>query len=132
MPTWLDMVSMEIKNMDPDKLIEPGGEVTSKDHVVGEMDDDHKRFYSLAMQWEKAALEIALAGHYGNVNERAQAMRKAYQLRKKAEVLLENFWLSLNDTFDLWDKPSSGVRRGWKVVWSEPSAPSIFDILENM
>jgi len=133
MPTWLDIVKMELENLDSKVLLEPTSEVQPKDHVVGEADPDLKRVYGLAMQWEKTAIEMVVAVRY--VNNRAnqeQTIHKADELKKKSEILMDIFWTSLKDSFDLWQRPSVGIRKGWKVVWTEPEVPPIISILGEL
>lgn len=133
MPTWLDIVRMELENLDPKFLPEPTTEVGSRDHVVGEADTDLKRLYALAMQWDKAAIESLVAARYiNNREDQEHLVEKAAEIRRKSELLMEIFWVSLKDYFDLWRKPSVGIRKGWKVVWSEPEVPPIIGILDEL
>lgn len=132
MPTFLDTVRIELENTDG-RLIEPTAEVGKKDHVVGVADEDIRKLYGLAMQWDKVAMETAIAARY--VNNRAdqeQSAERALMLHKKSELLMDLFWASLKDAFDLWQKPSVGIREGWKIVWSEPEVPPIIGLLGKM
>ena len=41
-------------------------------------------------------------------------------MQERAEALRGIFWISVKDTFGLWDnKGSVGVRKGFKVAWRE-------------
>jgi hypothetical protein len=133
MTTWLDIIKMELENLDLEGLLEPTTEVGAKDHVVGEADTDLKRLYGLAMQWDKTAIESLVAARYVNNREHQEHhVEKATELHKKSELLMEIFWASIKDSFDLWQKPSVGIRKGWKVVWSEPEVPPIIGILGEL
>ncbi len=130
--TWLDSLHMELENIDG-KLIEPTGEVQPNEHAVGTADTDVRKLYGLAMQWDKTAMETLVAARY--VNSRADqesAAETASVLHKKSQILMDIFWASLKDSFDLWQKPSIGVRAGWKVVWSEPEVPNLGDVLGRL
>ena len=113
--------------------IEPSNEVEKDEHVVGTADADVQKLYGLAMQWQKTSMETAVAARFINRRKEAEAnLETAAILQKKSELVLEIFWLSLKETFDLWGKPSIGIREGWKVVWSEPAPPQIGDILGGL
>jgi hypothetical protein len=45
--------------------------------------------------------------------------KKASEWHRKHEILMESFWVSIRDSFDLWDKSSVGIRKDWKVVWCD-------------
>ncbi len=135
MPTWLDMLSIEMENMDATKLIEPPHEVDpSRDHVVCKAEEALCKLYSLAMQFEKEANVALINARYsGNLNEIKDALENGARLMKKVETLREIFWISLKDNHDLWNKPSVGIRRGWKVVWSDSDPmPDIRDIISGL
>ncbi len=119
-PTWLDTVKMEMENMESSHLMEPPSEVDSHDHVVGEAEPELRKIYSLAMQWQKTAMELVVSARFTNDSvTREQRLKRAEQLNQKSGVLMKVFWLSIRDAHDLWDKDSVGIRKEWKVVWSE-------------
>jgi DNA-binding transcriptional regulator/RsmH inhibitor MraZ len=119
--------------MDTSNLVEPNAEISEKDHLVGEADVDLRKLYSLAISWEKTAIETLVAARYINSKtDQEQRMEKANELRKKSEIMMEIFWISLKDSFDLWQKQSIGIRKNWKVVWSEPEVPPILGILGDL
>lgn len=135
MPTWLDMVKIEIENMDTSKLIEPPQEVDcNRDHVVCDAEEALRKLYSLAMQFEKEATVALINARYsGNVNDIKDAVENGTRLMKKVETLREIFWISLKDNYDLWDKSSVGIRKGWKVVWSDSDpVPPIIGLLGDL
>jgi hypothetical protein len=125
MPTLLDTIGEQLKNFNLDDLIEPETEVNSKDHVVGEMNADLKRLFGLARQWGEAANEVlGKTGYLFHQEHIEHHIEKALELREKSGLLTEIFWASVKESFGLWQKPSIGLRKGWKVVWSEPETPS--------
>lgn len=135
MPTWLDMIRIEAENLDKDKLMEPPSELDpDRDHLVADAEIELRRLYSLAIHWEKTAMEMILAARYMNDDsKRENSARKASQLAEKAQLLMKIFWVSIKDTYELWDKPSVGIRKGWKVVWTDPDpVPPILGILGDL
>lgn len=121
MTTLLDTIGDQLKNFNLDDLAEPETEVDSKDHVVGEMDADLKRLFGLARQWREAANEVlGKSGCLFHQEHLEHHIEKALELREKSELLGEIFWASVKESFGLWHKSSIGLRKGWKVVWSEP------------
>ncbi|MBI3956755.1 MAG: hypothetical protein HY340_02090 [Candidatus Kerfeldbacteria bacterium] len=133
MNTWIQSLQAELDKVDLQGVIEPQGEIEERDHVVGQANDDLKRLYGLMMRWSKASLESVVAAQFAPNRElREHYTNQATMLGKKSEVLTEIFWITIKETFDLWQKPSVGIRKGWKVVWSEPEVPPIIGILSNM
>ena len=125
MPTLLDTIGDQLKNFNLDDLAEPETEVNSKDHVVGEMDADLKRLFGLTRQWRDAATEVlGKTGCLFHQEHLEHQIEKAQELYEKSELLSDIFWASIKESFGLWHKPSIGLRKGWKVVWSEPETPS--------
>ncbi len=136
MPSWIDLIKMEMEM--EQQLFEPQTEISKIDHIVGEVDDDLKKLYCIAMQWKKAADETLPAARRINVDQ-DQQLAKARELYQKSEILQEIFWISLEDSFNLWHRRSIGVRKGWKVVWTElseapemPETPLILNMLRNL
>lgn len=120
MPTkWFNNLEIETRNW---RLVglEPFGDVKENDHVVGETDDELKRLYELAIQYEKSGFESFLAAQHAKTKENFEYhAKKAMEFHKKHEILIADFWISIRDSFDLWIKSSVGIRKGWKVVWSD-------------
>ena len=134
MSNWIDVIKMEIKVIGEDELFEPHAEASSNDHIVGDLDDDLKKIYTLALRWEKVATEMLLGARYINDDDRRyQDIVKANELHRKSEILIDIFWVSIKDTFELWQKPAIGIRKGWKVVWSDANPiPPILGILGDL
>lgn len=128
MSKFLESMLTELKSVN--NLMEPTGEIESDDHVVGEIDDDLKRMYVLARQWERMALENFLSARYASDNSmRESYMYRASELKEKNDLLMKMFWISIRDSFHLWGKSNIGIRKGWVAVWSNPSPPNIQQIL---
>lgn len=134
MSNWIDVIKMEIEMINAGELLEPYAEASSDDHVVGDLDDDLKKIYTLALRWDKAAIEMLVSARYVNDDmRRKQDLEKASELRRKSELLMDIFWVSIKDSFELWKNPSIGIRKGWKVVWSDANPiPPILGILGDL
>jgi hypothetical protein len=130
--SWLKLLSIELANLK--QLVEPNPEVDPiRDHVVGVASEELQRLYTLANQLEEASEYTKLQAKFGKDDSiKEEAAKKAYELHKKSEVIREIFWLCLNDEFELWDKPSVGVRKGFVVVYSDPKPPSFLDFLKGL
>ena len=132
--SWLKILPMELENIDAKELDEPGEEVDPRsDVVVGEASDDLKRIYTLVNKLQEAAARYSIDARFSKDNRlRSDAEKKTYELKRKIETLMEIFWITLKDDFDLWDKDSVGIRKGWKVTYRKDGSPTTFlDILKN-
>ncbi|MBI4149273.1 hypothetical protein HY491_02400 [Candidatus Woesearchaeota archaeon] len=122
MPTWLDVITTELSSIEPGAVAEPESELKQGDIVVGDVPDDLKQFFGLSKRWMMKAEQeedVATAQRASNPEQTNQHIEEATKLWKKAKTLREIFWISIKDAFSLWGKESIGVRKGWKVVWSE-------------
>lgn len=133
MSTWLDFIKIELDNLDLEQIHKPAGEVGSSDHEVGEADEELKRLYGLWMQLARTADEARVAMRYAQTQAELDVYAvTAFELITKAEIVRDIFWASVRSQFDLWDKSSVGVRREWKIVWSEEETPQIISILRQI
>jgi hypothetical protein len=120
MPTkWFNTLEIEMKNWNLVGL-NPSLDVMVSDHVVGTADDELRKLYEISIQHEKSGFESFLAAQNAKTKENCEYhAKKALEFHRKTEILMEFFWASIRDTFGLWDKPSVGIRKGWKIVWEE-------------
>lgn len=118
MSTFVKLIPMELDLITQDAFIEPTEPVTKKDHVVGNMDDELKRLWTLYIQYQKKAEIAEVEARYGGNIAEAQS------LAMRTHALDSIFWIAVNDKHQTWDKPSMGVRSGWKVVWHELDTPT--------
>jgi hypothetical protein len=100
----------------------PREEIGPNESVLGEVEDgDVRKLYSLAIQWKKIRDESALAAKYATDDAtRDQNISRVVEYNKKSELLMDSFWVSVKDSLGIWDKPCIHLRKGWKVVSSEP------------
>lgn len=129
MSIWLKAIESEIDKQDIDNLFEPTEEVGDRDHVVGLLENDLKKLFSytqlLTKQMTNESIKIESEAH----KEREEFYKQQFfKIAAQKKVLMEVFWISVKDAFDLWGKSSIGIRKGWKIVWSELIYPDYLDI----
>lgn len=119
MPMWLDVVNEDLNKLIIDGLPEPITEIGEEDYLVGEANTDQRKLFHLASQYDRIATMSLLEARYVSEEERESLTKKATEFYKKSELILEIFWVSVKDSFNLWGEPSVGIRKGWKIVRSE-------------
>lgn len=140
MPTWLDMVKMEMENMDLASCPESASEEldNSTEKVCATLTDnpDLKKLHVLKLQWLRKAMELEVQARFSTSStERKELMLEIEQLGRKAQLVEQIFYVSLRDTYDLWDKDCLHMRKGWKVVTHDGTShggPDIRDILGGL
>jgi hypothetical protein len=120
MPTkWFNTLGAELKNWNLVGM-DPSFDVRASDHIVGTADDELRKLYELSIQYEKSGFESFTAMNNSKTEENCDYhAKKAMGFHKKHEILMESFWISIRDSFDLWDRSLVGIRKGWKVVWCD-------------
>jgi hypothetical protein len=118
MPTkWFSDLGAELKNWSLVGL-EPSFDVRASDHIVGTADNELKKLYELSIQYEKSGFESFVAAQHAKTKENFEYhAKKASEWHRKHEILMESFWVSIRDSFNLWDKSSVGIRKNWEIVW---------------
>ncbi len=115
---WLNLLPLQLS--ETTDFLEPQQDMERGDHEIGLMTEDHKRLFTLWRAVKRSAEEAVIQAKYAQSREQAlEEKKRAEELALKAHILGDIFWVSLNDHYDVWDKESIGVRRGFKVVWSE-------------
>ncbi|MCX6787199.1 MAG: hypothetical protein NTY93_01595 [Candidatus Kaiserbacteria bacterium] len=133
---WLDSIQEELKGVTEAQKnsVEPKEEPGPKDHVVGVIDGKFCALFFLVEQNRKQVIKVATA-----LKKRIEAGRDidkekfkaANELHTQVSTLKNIFWMSLSVAFpDLHGRTLLGIRKGWKVVWSDPEEselePAIF------
>lgn len=128
MSDWLKLLPLELSQIDsfkePDVDMEPG------DNLIGELTPVLKRLYTFWRKLEEAAARNEVDYHYSRQENKEDLKNKSCELEAKARALRFIFWVCLQDEYQTWGKGRVGVRRGFKVVWSD-EAPSDFDFLKE-
>ena len=121
MSTWLKLLPLELQSIPEREYINPKAKVDpKKDHIVGDMTEDQKKLYTRWLNLEQVFEQTLLEAKYETDEDKQKKLLiKVEELHTKAEVVKEIFWISVRDEFELWGKGAIGVRKGFKVVWSE-------------
>lgn len=130
MNTWLELLPFELNEItdyfEPELEFDP-----NKYYRIGEMTESLKKLFTLWRNLDKEAERSLLNARYGkNEQERKSCMTKAAELKEKARAARLIFWISLKDTFGLWDKECVAVTKGFSVAWSDrKEGPDFLDFL---
>ena len=127
MSTFIKLLPLELAEIK--EFQEPTADIEDGDHVVGDMSEDLKKLWTLWKQSAYRASELKLQLRYGQQNVTKAQTTEA---ETKAEVLNIIFWIAIHDEFSLWDKESTGVRKGYKVVWSDEAHPGLPPFLRRI
>ena len=127
---WLDVLRMELDALVGPDFAEPRLEVSTDDHIVGEASDELRRLYNLRERYLKRCTEEEVRSRFARTNDEArEAIDLAKEYRSRAKMADAIFWAALKDNYSLWQKPTVGIRQGWKVVWSEEGGVSVRGII---
>lgn len=120
MTAWLKSIQAELERVTGEDAVEPDYEGCRHDHVVGIADQSLRKLYYLFLQNKKQSQEAAASVLLLSDKEREAKLQEAAMYDTQADVLRDVFWVSCRHSFpELWDKPHIGIRKGWKVVWTE-------------
>lgn len=132
-PNWFKNLLEKIEKISEGDCQEPSEAVKPGDNIAGDMTDGHKKLFTLWCRLQKVAEQSYIDARYLQDDDRKkQADIRAHELLQKADAFREIFWISINDHFEIWEKPSVGVRKGFLVVWSEMSLGNILDFLRDI
>ena len=125
MSTYLDTLRAELDEMVLDNSIEPLREVGESDRVVDEADTDLIKLYTLSIRLSEEVVEALKRGYDENDSAVQKRLIDFAQMKaRRSDIVKEIFWTSIKDAYDLWDKPSVGIRKGWKITWSDDEGPA--------
>jgi hypothetical protein len=119
---WIESILAEFKSVPVtvEGDAEPDEEQGSKEHVVGIADSGLRRAFCLVSEYRRRTMRAAADTEVGNAKAREEKKNEAAWFYAQAGLLSEIFWLSCRAAFpELRDKASIGIRKGWKVIWSE-------------
>lgn len=129
---FLDLIKMEADGLREGDFLEPNVPFGKEDTLVGEMSTDHKKLFTLMTSVLKQSEEIKLKARFSSSETQKALFEDFSLLQSKYEVLNNLFWFEVKLTHrDLINKPSVGVREGYKIVWNN-SAPNPLDMLRHM
>ncbi len=111
MSDWYKLLPLEVMEITESEIIEPDRGPDYHDHIVLEGESSLERKPGKAQ----------LAARYCRDPQAQQRLEeKANEYFGKANCLGLIFWISLRDETHLWGQPVSQVRKGLKVVRTDP------------
>lgn len=120
--SWFDLLSVEMDTLSPGDILEPDTAVSVNDHVAGYADTDLElqKLYTIGMRLKEAGERAFLDAKWAKGDEvKQEFLNRARELHEKGDLVLDVFWISIYDSFQLWGRHSIGIREGWQVVWSD-------------
>lgn len=130
MPAWLKSIQAALKKVSGEDSVEPDYEGCEHDHVVGVADIELRKLFFLFLQNKKQSQEAAAAVLTFGGKDREAKLQEAARFDTQADVLKDVFWVSCRHAFpELWGKPNIGIRKGWKVVWTQDDNEPQFKVV---
>lgn len=123
--TWFDLLQSELELIGEEDLIDPGEPIGNQEEIIGEMTLKQKKLYTLVEKMSKELDELVVEAKYAPYEKRDNYIVQIEELREKLKVLVDLFYISIKDHFDLWEKMPKwaeknvigiGLRTGFKVV----------------
>ncbi len=82
-------------------------------------DVELQRLWTLGRRLRVEARRTIADAQLAKKDAQQELLTRANELDQKGELVLDIFWASIKDSFNLWDKASIGIREGWQVIWSD-------------
>ncbi len=125
MSSWLQSIMAELENLSVEDALAPEFDVKDGEHIVGTAGDELRKLSHLSMQYKQRSAKIVTSLMMLPGKKHEYKMNEACIIENQAEELKNIFWMSCRYAFpELWNKPSIGIRKGWKVVWFEEKHPA--------
>ena len=111
--TWLSLLPWEIDSIKEVK--EPNSPIRPGERIIGEIQGDLRKLYTLMMQvgYESEKIKVDLT--YGS-EATPHRVEEFARLCRLDELLTLIFWFSVKDNLNCWYADTIGVRSGWKIV----------------
>jgi hypothetical protein len=110
---WAEKLLTEVRGFEP-SLFQPKGEIKAS-RVLGDCPESAKRFFSLALFYERECKRIKLEGEFQEGGMAGDDKVRFYQMDQKYDTLMEMFWGEVHEHLNTWGIPI-GVRVGWRIV----------------
>lgn len=117
MTTFIELLPLELREITDYR--EPPYELEKSDHEVGVMTEDLKKLFTLWNNTMHSTITLKAELQFGNVANEKESSMKLDELVMRVDVLQRIFWFCVRAEYELWDKDSVGVRRGFVVVWGD-------------
>jgi hypothetical protein len=122
-------MAAEVNQVSDDQMnsAEPENEGCEHEHEVGVISLELRKLHFLYRQYLRRSREIGAGLQFCGAAERETLETESRRYQDQADTLMEVFWTSCRAAFpELWGKSLIGMRKGWKIVWSEhESRPSL-------
>ena len=117
---WVRMLPMELDMVKSTKFANNDEAEPNEKILLKEVSDDLKKMWCYSKQLAKEAATLALEGSFGGDNgeevNKEQALAKCYELKKKADIVKDIFWLCCNEEANSWSIGGIGLRKNWELV----------------
>ncbi len=117
--TWFSNLGLELNLLKSEEFQEPDQEVSADEPVVGILPNEMRAVWTLLKQYARAAAEAQVEVNFSAPDDRKDKIARFHDLNAKADFLNKLMWVSINDFFKIWEKPTTGLRQGWKVIASD-------------
>src|SRR3990167_6646418 len=117
---WVRMLPMELDMVKPTRFANNDEAEPKEKILLTEVSDDLKKMWCYSKQLAKEAATLALEGSFGKDNgeevNKEQTLARCYELKKKADIVKDIFWLCCNEEANSWGIGGIGIRKNWELV----------------
>lgn len=121
---WANTMLAEVEAFD-ETLFAPTDPVAANEKIVGEVTESFlRKTYSLLRFYRRECEQSRVELNYiaNDSPDRQRLLERAVLTHKRADVLVELFWLCVREKFQLLAHPGTvGIRQGWIVVLAPES-----------
>ena len=115
---FIDLIKMDLNSLEEKDFLEPNVPLAPGEVLVGDMSVDHKKIFTLMTSTLKQSEELKLKARFSNSDIQRSLFEEFSLLQDKYNLLNDMFWFEIKLAHrDLNNKPSIGVRQGYKIVW---------------
>lgn len=135
--SWLGMLKMELSLIGDEELIEPesgGDDESEKDETfLGEATMEIRKLWTYFSTLEEKATRTLIEAKYcRNVDKRENFLKKASEMKAKAEMARSILFLTIRDQHEIWNPHLGvGIRSGWRVVSFKSASNPLLDLLSG-
>lgn len=131
MSTLLKLLPLELSELSLDDCVDPRQPVGRGEKVLGTLNDDEKRMYTLRVRTVSSAKHLQADLDLSTGVEHERIKSEIRRLASRAEVLDKLFWDMVNNSHNTWNT-SVGVRAGFTVVEISPEMLGFGGILGRL
>lgn len=129
--SWLGMLRMELSLID--EFIEPDTESEDNEAILGVASDEVKRLWTYYSKTEEIATRTLIDAKYCKKHdEKDDLMKRAFEMKLKAEMARSILFLSLRDQFGIWNPTVGiGIRAGFQITTFKDTSNPLLDLLRG-